>query len=52
MCAFGGFNLTKFVSNDKEVLRSIPPEERSQEVKHCDLAVDNLLAERALGVHW
>ena len=52
MCASGGFNLTKFSSNDKEVLESIPQEERSKEVKECDLAVDNLPAERALGVYW
>ena len=52
MCASGGFNLMKFSSNDKEVLESIPQEERSREVKKCDLAVDNLPAERALGVCW
>eukprot|EP00794_Sanderia_malayensis_P004021 gene4021-4570_t len=52
VCASGGFNLTKFASNDKEVLESIPQDARSKEVKKCDLAVDNLPAERALGVYW
>ena len=30
-CKEGGFNLTKFICNDREVLESNPPEERSKE---------------------
>ena len=51
-CAKGGFNLTKFVCNDREVLESIPQEQRSKEVKTLDLQHDDLPLERALGVQW
>ena len=44
----GNFRLTKFVSSNKQVLASIPAEERT--VKDLDL--DNLPTERALGLHW
>ncbi len=36
----GGFHLTKFTSNSKEVLHSIPEEERSPETQACDLEKD------------
>ena len=52
MCAKGGFNLTKFVSNSREVMMSVPPEDRAKEVKGLDLSIDKLPIERALGVHW
>ena len=44
----GNFRLTKFSSNDIEVLSSIPAEERI--VKNLDL--DDFPTERALGVQW
>jgi hypothetical protein len=44
----GGFKLTKFVSNDKEVLRSIPECDRAKEVK--DLSFNS--NSKALGVRW
>ena len=52
MCAKGGFNLTKFVSNSREVMMSVPPEDRAREIKGLDLSIDKLPIERALGVHW
>ncbi|KXJ08416.1 hypothetical protein AC249_AIPGENE11244 [Exaiptasia diaphana] len=52
ICAKGGFNLTKFVCNDREVLESIPKEQRSKDVKTLDLQHDVLPLERALGVQW
>ena len=52
MCAKGGFNLTKFVSNSREVMMSAPPEDRAKEIKGLDLSIDKLPIERALGVHW
>ena len=52
MCAAGGFNLTKFVSNDKDVLDSIPVEKKAKGYKDCDLSRTSLPVERALGVHW
>ncbi|KAK2564378.1 hypothetical protein P5673_011803 [Acropora cervicornis] len=52
MCAKGGFNLTKFVSNSREVMMSVPPEDRAKEIKGLDLSIDKLPIERALGVQW
>ena len=48
--ACGGFNLTKFVSNSRAVLESVPPEKRSKEARDLDLGTDCLPVERALGV--
>ena len=51
LCKKGGFRLTKFVSSSREVLESIPPEERGQKVR--DLSSEGELpAEKALGVQW
>ena len=48
----GGFNLTKWISNDREVLESIPVEARAKGVKDLDLDNDVPPAEKALGVSW
>ena len=40
------------MSNDWEVLESIPPEERAKDVKELDLECDMLPTERASGVSW
>ena len=50
-CASGGFNLTKFISNSREVLESIPLEQRASSVVDLDIA-SPLPIERALGVYW
>lgn len=50
LLARGGFRLTKWLSNSKEVLKSVPESERAGSVKVLDL--DHLPIERALGVHW
>ena len=52
MCKKGGFKLTKFVSNSRKVLESVPEEERAKEIKGLDLGQDKLPVERALGVWW
>ena len=52
MCKAGGFHLTKYICNDKEVLATIPEEDRRQGVKNRDLITDSLPTERALGIHW
>ena len=52
MRAKGGFNLTKFVSNSRQVMMSVPPEDRAKDIKGLDLSIDKLPIERALGVHW
>ena len=44
----GNFRLTKFISNDKDVLAAIPAKERT--IKNLDL--DRLPIERALGQQW
>ena len=44
----GNFRLTKFVSNNKEVLSALPAQERT--IKDLDL--DKLPSDKALGVQW
>ena len=52
MCAAGGFNLTNFTSNIKEVLQSIPDEKKRKCVKDQDLSSAEIPQERALGIIW
>lgn len=52
MRAAGGFNLTKFTSNKKEVLLSITDEKRRKGVKDQDLSSREIPQERALGIIW
>jgi len=47
-----GFNLTKWLSNSREVIDSIPMEHRSKDVKDLDMEKDTLPTERVLGVRW
>ena len=51
-CQRGGFRLTKWLSNNKNVLYSIPADERAAEVRSLDLEDNSLPTERALGVLW
>ena len=51
MCAAGGFNLTKFLSNNENVIQSIPEEKRAEGLK--DYEIGSVLPdESALGVLW
>ena len=52
ICESGGFHLTKWMSNSRAVLASIPEPERAKEVKDLDLSHDALPDERVLGVNW
>ncbi|XP_062414582.1 uncharacterized protein LOC134107160 [Pungitius pungitius] len=52
ICKLGGFNLTKWISNSREVLLEISEEQRSKNFKELDLDRDKLPVERALGLHW
>ena len=52
LCAEGGFNLHKFVSNDKEVVEATPKEQCAKEIREFDMTKDLLPMERALGVKW
>lgn len=50
LLAKGGFHLTKWTSNSREVLASIPQKERAPSVVNIDF--ESLPIERALGVIW
>ena len=50
LLSMGGFHLTKWVSNDREVLASIPQCERAKSVVNLDL--EDLPIERTLGAQW
>ena len=52
MCKRGGFRLHKFTSNSKEVISSVPLEDRAEEIKNIDLDQDVLPIERVLGIQW
>ena len=52
MCRAGGFRLTKFVSNSKKLLMSIPQKDRRQEAPDKRLLQTIPDNERALGVLW
>ena len=52
MCHQGGFNLHKFMSNSKDVIKCIPDSDRAEGVKEIDLDLDTLPLERTLGVQW
>ena len=51
MSRSGGFHLTKFISNNRELLISIPEDQRRNGVKSADL-IGDLPAEKALGILW
>ena len=46
----GGFQLTKWLSNKRKVVESVPESDRAASVR--DLDFDRTLTERALGVQW
>ena len=48
----GVLRLTKWISNSRRFLETIPEFQRVKEVKTLDLRKDDLPAERALGVVW
>ena len=50
ICAERGFNLTKFTSNNMELLESIPDGRRKNGVKDQDLAGRELPVDSALGI--
>jgi hypothetical protein len=52
LTAKGGFKLTKWLSNERAVMDSIPTEEWAKGAKNLDLECDNLPVDRALGVKW
>lgn len=51
--AGNGFHLTKFVSNDRNVIASLPPAERAADIRNVDIFnVERFPTARALGVVW
>ncbi|XP_006816327.1 uncharacterized protein LOC102803409 [Saccoglossus kowalevskii] len=50
MLAKGGFHLTKWISNCREILALIPEAERASSVMNLDM--ENLPIDRALGIQW
>ncbi|XP_062567165.1 uncharacterized protein LOC134229426 [Saccostrea cucullata] len=48
----GGFHISKWISNRREVMNCIPFSERAKEVKDLDLDNDTLPIDRALGIQW
>ena len=52
MCAEGGFQLTKSVSNSKDVLVSIPQGERRKGLQDQELRLGTLPTEKAVGIYW
>ena len=51
MCKSGGFNLTKCISNSKELLISIPENKRRPGVKDLN-SLRNVPVEKELGMQW
>ena len=51
MCAKGGLNLTKFVSNQPEVTANLPSCDKTESMQCTELG-GNAMVERALGVIW
>ena len=52
LCKEGGFRLHKFLSNDKDVIRSVSPDDRAKNIQKMDLGSEDLPIERTLGVQW
>ncbi|XP_047489108.1 uncharacterized protein LOC125039313 [Penaeus chinensis] len=52
LCKRGGFNLRGWISNSKDVMESIPVEDRIHQIDTLDLDTQNMPTERALGIVW
>lgn len=52
VCQRGGFHLSKWATNSREVLSSISVQERTKGRKELNLERDKLPTERALGLQW
>ena len=48
----GGFHLTKWISNSREVVSAFPEDERAPIIEDMDMNLDKLPTDKALGVHW
>ena len=52
MLAAGGLKLTKFHSNGRKTLATIPDGDRSKQLKDVDISTCMIPVERALGMNW
>ncbi|XP_072051635.1 uncharacterized protein [Amphiura filiformis] len=52
LCKDGGFKLTKWLSNSREVLQSVPEDDRAETTKTLDLKNEELPSEKVLGLLW
>ena len=52
LCQMGGFLVSKWISNSRAVLASIPQQHKTKETREMDLDQDKLPMERELGLHW
>ena len=52
LCSIREFNLTKWISNSRTVLLSIPSESQAKNVCQLNLEHEQLPVDRALGVTW
>lgn len=52
ICAAGGFQITKWISNRHDVLAAIPESHRAKEMKGLNMDQDLLPVERVLGIEW
>ena len=52
ICTEGGFKLTKWMSNNRAVIHSIPESDRSKEMAEVDMDKEDLPNERVLGMLW
>ena len=52
LCERSGFNLHKFVSNQKAVRDAIPLQDQLKDIQNLDFTKESLPVERALGVQW
>ncbi|KAL6484158.1 hypothetical protein MHYP_G00062030 [Metynnis hypsauchen] len=52
LCSAGKLRIHKFVSNNHDVLASIPEEECADSVRNRDMALGGSQIERALGIKW
>ena len=48
----GGFELAKFMSTSREVIESVPEEDRAKSLQNIDLQDNTLPQESALGLKW
>ncbi|XP_049318702.1 uncharacterized protein LOC125780534 [Astyanax mexicanus] len=52
VCARGKLHLHKFISNNREVLESIPESERASGIQDVDLTYEELPVQSVLGIKW